>query len=86
FYPDVIDSNKFLQFSPDADDVWLYWMHHINGSKCKVVGENFPLITWPSSQEEALFYKNLHQDENDVKIKKMIDMYGFFSSSLDLEI
>lgn len=87
FHTDVINVNKFLKLAPDADDVWLYWMHHINGSKCKVVGENFPLITWPGSQEEALFLKNLHQGENDVIIKKMIDSYGFFTSkTVDFEV
>lgn len=86
FHLDVLDKNKFLQLAPDADDVWLYWMHHINGSKCKVVGENFPLISWPGSQEESLFIKNLYQDENDIKIKRMIDTYGFVTSEkVDVE-
>jgi glycosyltransferase involved in cell wall biosynthesis len=77
FHKDVLDTQKFLDLAPDADDVWLYWMWRLNGKTARVVGQMLPFLHWPGSQGETLWSNNLGRSHNDDKIRKMIAVYGF---------
>ncbi len=76
-YKDVLENKSFKKLSPNADDVWLYWMTRLNGSKVKKSGPNKELLVWPGSQKKALGDDNVKKQSNDEKIKNMIKAYGF---------
>lgn len=75
FYADVLRSELFMEFCPNADDLWFYWMARLAGTMHKKVGGDFKQILWPSSQDVALFNHNASQ--NDEQIKRMIRQYGY---------
>jgi len=81
FYPDVINKDIFEELSPNADDVWLYWMCRLNGIQFKVVDGKFKLLEWEGNSDHALWHENLLNNANDICIKNMISHYGFMSDN-----
>lgn len=82
FYPEVTDINKFQHLAPSSDDVWLYWMHRLEGSRPQKIGKKFRVIEWPDSQAQNLRNTNLngrHQglSGNDRALQAMIEEYGW---------
>ncbi|NHF71683.1 glycosyltransferase family 2 protein [Paracoccus xiamenensis] len=77
FHPDVTDAEKFMRLAPSADDVWLYWMHRLRGSRPQKVGGRFRVIEWPGSQAENLRASNLGTGGNDRAIAAMLAEYGW---------
>ncbi|WBU64481.1 glycosyltransferase family 2 protein [Paracoccus aerodenitrificans] len=77
FNPDVTDAGKFQGLAPSADDVWLYWMHRLAGSRPAKIGQNFRVIEWPGSQAENLRSTNLGTGGNDRAIQAMLGEYGW---------
>ncbi|MFO3906265.1 FkbM family methyltransferase [Enterobacter hormaechei] len=77
FYPDIINKDLFEKLSPNADDVWLYWMCRLNDIQFKVVDGKFKLLEWEGISNHALWHENLLNNANDNCIKNMISHYGF---------
>lgn len=79
FHPDVTRANLFRDFAPDADDVWLYWMHRMTGQRAEKVGGHLRVLEWPGSQRQSLRAGNIHSG-NDRAVAAMVARYGFPSS------
>lgn len=77
FSSEVYKRDTFMKLCPKADDVWLYWMMHMNGRLAKVTPMRRQLYTWRTTQKEALWRSNVTCGENDRQISAMIDRYGF---------
>lgn len=77
FHPDVTDAALFQELAPSADDVWLYWMHRLAGSRPEKIGGRFRITEWPGTQEHNLRGTNLVGDGNDRAVRAMLDRYGW---------
>lgn len=77
FHPDVTDAALFTQLAPSADDVWLYWMHRLAGSRPVKIGGRFRITEWPGTQAQNLRGSNLAGDGNDRAVQAMVQAYGF---------
>ena len=77
FHPDVTRCDLFMALCPRADDVWLWWMHRLRGSRPHLLGFGRKQIEWPGSQDSNLRSLNMHEGGNDVAIAAMIAQYGF---------
>ncbi len=77
FHPDVTDAEKFMRLAPSADDVWLYWMHRLRGSRPEKIDGCFRVIEWPGSQAQNLRATNLGTGGNDRAIAAMLAEYGW---------
>ncbi|MDS9466177.1 glycosyltransferase family 2 protein [Paracoccus sp. MBLB3053] len=77
FHPDVTNAQLFQRLAPSADDVWLYWMHRLAGSKPAKIGGRFRITEWPGTQEQNLRGTNLAGDGNDRAVRAMLEYYGF---------
>ncbi|NCC53192.1 MAG: glycosyltransferase family 2 protein [Spartobacteria bacterium] len=75
---DVTNARLFLELSPKADDVWLYWMGRCQGAIYKKTPGKRLLVYAPGSQDVGLLNENLFNSENDGKIRAMIEHYGWF--------
>jgi hypothetical protein len=75
--PKVLDSETFTKVCPRADDIWLYWMARLAGSKFRLTGRGRRPCLWPNSQEVALYRANVLQNGNDSQIETMIDRFGW---------
>jgi FkbM family methyltransferase len=76
FHQDVLKEEIFMEVCPHGDDIWLYWMYRLNGIEVKITGTNRVPLTWPSTQESALWKQNLGNGRNDVQIEKISSKYG----------
>lgn len=77
FHPDVTDAELFQRLAPSADDVWLYWMHRLRGSRPEKIGGRYRIIEWSGSQAQNLRAGNLAGDGNDRAVAAMLAHYGF---------
>lgn len=77
FHPDVTNHELFTKLAPMADDVWLYWMHRLAGSRPAKIGGRFRITEWPGTQAQNLRGTNLAGDGNDRAIRAMVEAYGF---------
>lgn len=77
FHPDVTDAARFQRLAPSADDVWLYWMHRLAGSRPEKIGGRFRIVEWPDSQAQNLRSTNLVGDGNDRAVNAMLAEYGW---------
>lgn len=77
FHPDIADVAKFRRLCPSSDDVWLYWMHRLNGHRAAKVGGKLRVLEWPQSQATNLRSENLAGAGNDAAIAAMTAEYGF---------
>gem|GEM_PF-3504595 len=77
FHPDILKRDLFEKLSPNADDVWLFWMCRLTGVKFKLVDGEFKLIEWKGASENNLWHNNILNNGNDSCIKKMVSHYGF---------
>ncbi|MFD2843083.1 glycosyltransferase family protein [Paracoccus cavernae] len=59
FHEDVAKPEIFTRLAPAADDVWLYWMHRLAGSRPAKIGGRFRITEWPGTQEQNLRSGNL---------------------------
>lgn len=76
FHQDVLNEEIFMEVCPHGDDIWLYWMYRLNGVEVKITGTNRVPLTWPSTQESALWKENLGNGRNDLQIEKISSKYG----------
>lgn len=77
FHPEVTDAARFGALAPMADDVWLYWMHRLAGSRPVKIGGSFRITEWPGTQTQSLRVTNLSGDGNDRAIGAMLARYGW---------
>lgn len=77
FHPDVTDAALFQGLAPSADDVWLYWMHRLAGSRPEKIGGRFRITEWPGTQAQNLRATNLAGDGNDRAVRAMLARYGW---------
>ncbi|WP_227493402.1 MULTISPECIES: glycosyltransferase family 2 protein [Paracoccus] len=77
FHPDVTDAALFQELAPSADDVWLYWMHRLAGSRPEKIGGRFRITEWPGTQQQNLRQGNLTGDGNDRAVRALVEHYGF---------
>ncbi|MDH2326609.1 glycosyltransferase family A protein [Cereibacter sp. SYSU M97828] len=77
FHADAADAAKFRRLCPSSDDIWLYWMHRLNGHRAAKIGGKMRVLEWPESQETNLRSGNLAGQGNDAAIRAMISEYGF---------
>jgi hypothetical protein len=75
--PEVLDEARFLELSPKADDIWLYWMGRRAGAVYKKTPGHMKLVLWSKSQKIALVNENFFESENDKKIYAMSKRYGW---------
>ena len=82
FDKEVFNENKFMSLAPRGDDIWLKAMTLKNGRKCKKVDDvrNFEdrFLEIKSSQDIALWSKNLRKNQNDIQIKAVFDEYDLW--------
>jgi hypothetical protein len=79
--PGTLDHNAedraiALEQCPLADDIWLYWIGQRNRAQYKTVGRRRHQITWPGSQQCALWAYNA-KGGNDLQIRHLADQYGY---------
>lgn len=76
-YKDTMDSKKFLRIAPNADDLWLWAMAILNGTKIACVPNalmgNGVAFTNPANNP-ALWHSNM-RGGNDRTIKALISAY-----------
>jgi hypothetical protein len=70
----VLDCSKFMKLCPTADDVWLYWMGRLAGSKVKQVGGGFAQVAWTGSQDISLVSENM-DGRNDEQLQAVMAAY-----------
>jgi hypothetical protein len=77
FHPDVLRRDIYERYCFHADDIWLYWMSRRNGGVAKKIGPKREFISWPGTQETALWVDNVEGGRNDEQIASMIRLFGF---------
>lgn len=77
FHLDVTRSDLFMKFAPTADDVWLYWMHRMAGSRSQKVGGRTRILEWSGSQATSLRTENRKGSGNDDAITALLNHYGW---------
>lgn len=76
FHADVCRAELFEALAPSADDVWLYWMHRLAGSRPAKIGGRFRITEWRGTQAQNLRAGNLAGDGNDRAVRAMFERYG----------
>lgn len=77
FHPDVTRDELFTRLAPRSDDVWLYWMHRLNGVEAQKIGTRARILEWEGSQAQSLRSENLHGTGNDQAVAALLDHYGW---------
>lgn len=79
-YADVVDKSLFMRLAPQADDVWFWAMGEIAGTKTRLIDFGYPfyqidLLYQLLHKDASLMASNLHEDNNDVQIKNVLEHY-----------
>jgi len=74
--PEVRDESIFATLAPLADDVWLFWMEWLAGTKVRRVGPRYRLQPWPGCQEQGLWVTHNSIGGNDRVIAALTARYG----------
>lgn len=75
--PRTSDQEAFMRLCPSADDVWFFWMARLAGSEHRRAVGAMPLVTWPDSQEVALFRGNVVEGSgNDEAVRALEAEFG----------
>lgn len=71
-------SNKelFLKLAPFADDLWLFWMGRLNGTKYSRIPQTWSVVEWPFSQRSALKHDN-NMFRNDQQVAALGGALGW---------
>lgn len=79
---DAVNVALFSEFSPRADDLWLYWMMRRNGGVARKIGPRRLLFpTWRGTQRVALWRRNVVEGGNNQCIETMTARFGFPAGS-----
>lgn len=79
-YTDVTDKKLFMQLAPQADDVWFWVMGEMAGTKTRLINFGYPfyqidLLYQLLHKDASLMASNLHEDNNDKQIARVLDYY-----------
>jgi hypothetical protein len=74
--PQVLDEASFTELAPLADDIWLFWMEYLAGSKVRRVGPRYALQPWPGCHEQGLWMNFNANGGNDRVIAALTARYG----------
>jgi len=74
FDPRVLDMDLAFRICPTADDVWLYFMALLKGSKASLIGDR-DFIDINPAPEDSLWAIN-SKGENDRQIANLIEAFG----------
>lgn len=80
-YKDVCNDELFMKLSPKADDVWFFFMSHLNKTNSVVLPYKgfiyYPLdVVYQTLHKNSnLAYSNCNECLNDIQIKKVMDYY-----------
>lgn len=76
FHEDVLNSKLFLELSPSADDIWLWFMVVANNTNISLVPNSvFTLNEVEGTQDHALWKINVRKGENDKALELMTKRY-----------
>ncbi len=83
-YRDVLDSSLFMSLCPLGDDIWLWAMALLQGTKIHVIEDNYKdiFITDWTTQDSALWRTNCDEGYNDVQLKNVIAKYPVLYSMI----
>lgn len=89
-HKDTTNEELFRRLSPKADDVWLFFMEILSGTKVhKVIpdGKSMPLDAFYQRfhSRASLHASNVGQSLNDTQIKAILDHYGLEITGKDPE-
>lgn len=85
FDPRVFDMSLARALCPTADDIWLYFMARLAGTRFRHTGWTDPLVTWGGSQGAALWRLNVAEHGNDHCLAAMVERFGAALVSEDAE-
>lgn len=79
-YSDVTDKSLFMHLAPQADDVWFWAMGVMAGTKTRLINFGYPffqidLLYQVLHKDASLMAANLHEDNNDRQICKVLEHY-----------
>ena len=77
FHADVTRDELFMRLAPNSDDVWLYFMHRLNGVTAQKIGGKVRILEWEGSQAQNLRQENTTGAGNDRAVIAMIEAYGW---------
>ena len=72
----VTDWETASKLCPNADDIWLYWMHRMTGACAFNFAGKSRVIEWERNPTESLLTDN-RDGGNDRQINAMIQEFGF---------
>ena len=81
-HDDVLDKSKFMMLSPDADDIWFYFMAYIKGTG-HIVLPYIGNVLIPVDNVYQLLHRksnlsnqNYRESKNDIQLKAVMDYYN----------
>lgn len=74
--PEVLDIGLARRLCPTTDDIWLYAMARLAGTRFRLVGSHEPLTVWRSSQLTALWRTNVLEHGNDAHMEAVFAHFG----------
>ena len=80
-YSDVFNKNLFEKLCPNADDVWIWAMAILNGTKIKGVKDNMTQLTYVNLARELniinekTLYSSNFEGGNDSQLKNILEYY-----------
>lgn len=90
-YKDVLKYSLFQKLSPQADDIWFFFMAYLNDTKISVVNSKSAIIPLDAlyqkfHKKSSLMAINCHESFNDTQIKRIMHYYGISSSDLSKHV
>jgi hypothetical protein len=75
FYHDVLKSEIFMSLAPKGDDIWLWAMARLHGTKYYVLENGFRDLIDIDSQDKGMWIENIYQRGNDKQLVAIIEKY-----------
>jgi hypothetical protein len=72
----VLDTHAARALCPTTDDLWLYAMARLAGTRFRLAGPYEPLVVWRTSQDAALWRTNVVEGANDRAMAAVIARFG----------
>ena len=72
----MLDTNAALALCPSTDDLWLYAMARLAGTRFRLAGPYEPLVVWRTSQDTALWRTNVVDGANDRAMAAVLARFG----------
>lgn len=76
-HPMCCDEDVFLKLCPQADDIWLYWMTRMAGSRVNALGWKRNVMNWRGSQASSLYGANVIRGGNERQLRAMASHFGW---------